>query len=522
MQLKDFVNLKLASADKEASAEGVPLTLNDCKKYKKMCDLKVYGNCFQDGTPTPENPIEVQCVGEKSRNLFDPTQCITYSSVMKVSHNSDGSFNLKGTLGSYNYQYSYPIFQEHFFASGTVVAISSTFETTDNRVALGVMFRDADGNGVIQNNGLRNGTKATLTMPKDTYKFDFVWIVSGGVSGEYVEINNIKIQVEIGTTATEFIPYGKYKVPIVQRGKNYFSMKKAKLPQKTINGITFTPLDDERMHVTGKAIDTSIATVYDQYCAERIPIPAGIYICNYERSNWDYMYPTQAQNQTFLANVNKYGSELKEDGYIYRFYLGIPKNTTEELDVIIDLLLRKKEGVSGNVPYEPYVEPITTNIYLDEPLRSTRVYADYIDGKNKKIHRDFHKYYIDGSQTVTSYSDDLCMVHMNVRCKHYDGAYVSNHFKHRVYGNTVPNIAMANAVGNRIQIGGYRDIDGVTDAESLKQWFAKNPTTFIQPLETPIEEPLNIELPKLNAKTTIIEVDTSLAPSNISGKYIIR
>ena len=47
-----------------------------------------------------------------------------------------------------------------------------------------------------------------------------------------------------------------------------------------------------------------------------------------------------------------------------------------------------------------------------------------------------------------------------------------------------------------------------------------NPIKFTYPRKTPIEEPLNIDLPKLTAKTTIIEVDTNLLPSNAYGKYI--
>ena len=62
--LKDYVNFKLTHADKVAEAEGYPLKMENCKKYKKMKDLKVYGNSFQNGTPTPANPIEVQSVGE--------------------------------------------------------------------------------------------------------------------------------------------------------------------------------------------------------------------------------------------------------------------------------------------------------------------------------------------------------------------------------------------------------------------------------------------------------------------------
>ena len=38
--------------------------------------------------------------------------------------------------------------------------------------------------------------------------------------------------------------------------------------------------------------------------------------------------------------------------------------------------------------YEPYFEPMTTSIYLDEPLRKVGTYADYIDFENKKVVRN--------------------------------------------------------------------------------------------------------------------------------------
>ena len=62
--LKDYVDFKLTHADEIAEAKGYPLVMENCKKHKKMKDLKVYGNSFQAGTPTSENPIEVQSVGD--------------------------------------------------------------------------------------------------------------------------------------------------------------------------------------------------------------------------------------------------------------------------------------------------------------------------------------------------------------------------------------------------------------------------------------------------------------------------
>ena len=55
--LKDYVNFKLTHADKVAEAEGYPLKMEDCKKYKKMRDLKVYGNSFQSTLPYPYQSV---------------------------------------------------------------------------------------------------------------------------------------------------------------------------------------------------------------------------------------------------------------------------------------------------------------------------------------------------------------------------------------------------------------------------------------------------------------------------------
>jgi len=38
---------------------------------KPLRDYKIYGNSIQDGTPSPEEPVEIQSVGDKTRNLFD-------------------------------------------------------------------------------------------------------------------------------------------------------------------------------------------------------------------------------------------------------------------------------------------------------------------------------------------------------------------------------------------------------------------------------------------------------------------
>ena len=406
MLLRDFVNKKIASADKEVSAEGVPLTLNDCKKYKKMRDLKVYGNCFQDGTPTPENPIEVQCVGELVTDETD-------------------------------------------------------------------------------------------------------------------------------------INYGKYKVPIICRGKNYFSLKNANATTQTINGITFTPLGDERIHVKGHLAD---ATKSARYALNGlyIPLKAGVYRSKmhpYERTYKFFInYGTFYTGGSFNFQGPNGAQTLPIDGYIGYVHISVSDGNTTEFDDIIELQVEKSNVSSA---YEPHVEPITTNLYLNEPLRKLGTYADYIDGKNDKVVRKCCKRYLANYSFELyekSVKNDVEICHFNVG----DNAIIpsSRYDVHRYDAsigrcNVMPTYASYDYAvfscgmimwgwGQNIRFAIPTEYIGEASATAFQNWLSEHNAYMVRVLATPIEEPLNIDLPKLNAKTTIIEVDTSLLPSNISGKYILR
>ena len=63
MLYKDFVREKTHHLTKIKSAEGYPCVF-DNSKGKALKNYKVYGNSTQDGTPTPESPVEIQSVGD--------------------------------------------------------------------------------------------------------------------------------------------------------------------------------------------------------------------------------------------------------------------------------------------------------------------------------------------------------------------------------------------------------------------------------------------------------------------------
>ena len=416
-ELKDYVDFRLAHSDKLADAEGYPLELSDCKKYKPMRDLKIYGNSYQGGTPSPEAPIDVQSVGE-------------------------------------------------------------------------LVTDETDAN------------------------------------------------------------YGKYKIPVVQRGINLFSMAKAGLEPQTINGITFTPLDDERIHIKGKAIDTTKSTVYDPVLKTTIPVSAGTYNVKsnkYSFTETTLMFPVRSRD-TFVINLNAISSNqsiTKENCMIYQIHVGVRAGNTREWDDIIELQLTNGTGTK-NSPYEPYIEPVTTNIFLDEPLLKLGDYADFVDFKENKVVRR-NKEVIpkpkDFSWRYTAYAAQYGYYLYGTQNKPVQDAYIEYFYTwHNDQPEKASHLKACSSYSPSIVHNGwcindkydiiiafpqeFQASDGVSSTlADIQTWVqsqidAGTPLKFTYRLKEPIEEPLNISLSKLTAKTTIIEVDTSLAPSNAYGKYI--
>lgn len=756
MLLKDFVNKKMASADKEASAEGVPLVLNNCKKYKKMRDLKVYGNCFQstlpypyqsveyigvtggeyinteytpigkltiegkfnvprptreiaivgtevagwelgfsanqnrmfsflaNGTsvavtptnsiydtilefkaindfdnlirslsvnidntdssdynvsenykqnlllfsyrkyytfkgkcynikfydndtlvrdfipcynvetndigmydtvnsafysnkgegvfikgpntaPTPENPIEVQCVGEKSRNLFD-FENASILGISSVKYNKTSDSYILSLLGTSTGNLKIYFGKADDFIGKTLTMsvecannIGSTYTQLIMKTPDGVIL---EGNA-IGGDSVYEGNRriSTINVSEEHAGNDIairLYVYNpNNASGLNIEYKNI--QVEPGPTANDFIPYGKYRVPIVQRGNNLLG---GNIYSSNMRGITCDYEGDGIFHLYGEFTNDGASMVgLDMYMLQdNIPLETTSYYTLYAKvisgstnlgfyvytgtgsstashRNWlNVFIPADTKVGTTLYKRNTANFNLSDTTYMdwFKIYPVIGSGKTLVADIRFQVWLVEDE--SPTTPYEPYVEPITTILYLDEPLRKIGTYADYIDGKNDKVIRSIQK--LDAERMINSHG---IQVYKNeglgvINCyRLYNPFVISvNAWESRtlINSNMLPYGGYV-GVGGRTSVGIseakwlYFRFDaennyGITDVSTLKNWLIQDNVVVNYVLNTPIEEPLNIELPKLNAKTTIIEVDASLAPSNISGKYIIR
>lgn len=88
-----------------AKITGNPLTLKNSVKGN-LLDYKIYGNSVQNGTPTPETPVEIESVGDKTNNIADLSKVVASSSTKHVTFdydNSTGTLELTSTPTKYDY-----------------------------------------------------------------------------------------------------------------------------------------------------------------------------------------------------------------------------------------------------------------------------------------------------------------------------------------------------------------------------------------------------------------------------------
>ena len=99
---KATVECEYATYDKTSSLYGCKVNDSDktycyagdtaveCNKDKLS---KIYGESIQNGTPTPTSPVEIQSVGEKTKNLLDIDSMLNEYLIK----NNDGSYTIQKT-----------------------------------------------------------------------------------------------------------------------------------------------------------------------------------------------------------------------------------------------------------------------------------------------------------------------------------------------------------------------------------------------------------------------------------------
>ncbi|MBP3359943.1 MAG: hypothetical protein J6N52_03745, partial [Clostridia bacterium] len=463
-----------------------PLVLTDCSDGDSLINYRVYGQSVQDGVPSPDNPAEVQCVGDRTVNLLSPyTGSKTENGVTWIG-NEDGSLTVEGTPTGYT-------------------AITRTFTAKPNTtycfsdcnniygLACDVTEYGEDGTIVKSSGGFKAHT-ITTTAETSAVRVG----IKRSNDGVTIPKTTIYPQVQEGTTATPYEPYGKYKITVTARGRNLLDKDNANITPLYYNGGKYA---------SGVAIKTFYLTCeagkqYSITCSPkggRLTVSFCTYFPLVSRDAFGYATDAAFTSITVTAPpaaeymlVEFYNGNKCESGFTYE-------------DALKYIMVEQGEVTE----YEPYYAPVTTNIYLDEPLRKIGDYADYIDFEGGKVVRNAVDIKLSGNFTV--YNDNVwqCSTGINLYmtkkelCTHFISSSSS----------TVLGMNNKNQLGKYVALSGATGLNMTID--EFNAWVDENDVHYFAALDEPTEEA--ISLPKLPTfkGTTIYEVGTTINPSGM-------
>lgn len=364
------------------------------KKLMNLRGYRIYGNSVQDGTPTPDNPVEIESVGDLTKNLLDIDTFNTTAAAQAINYNkTTGIITCNyGVYGNFTGFYS----NIKTLKAGTYTMscevlydpISSPYNST---MYMHVAGYDENGTKkyykqVVSVSDATTWTKKTATLNVDTdidmsddnSTITGIAIQLAGNSKKYTGLNlQIRnVMIEEGTTATDYEPYHKYKIPVVARGKNLFD---GILAQKMITTSTGIANNNTSYASSLNYQQVKSSTNYVVSTSNKAKRPQFIF---YYDVNYNYL-GYSAENPTKFTTP--------ADCKYIKF-----RCISNDLDVGN---IQIEEGTSAT-EYEPYIPPVTTNIFLDEPLRKVGNYADYVDFERQKVVRNVEVLDDTGTKTI--------------------------------------------------------------------------------------------------------------------------
>ena len=513
MLYRDYLKDKYQStALKTAYAEGFPCVL-ESSKGKNIRNYEVYGNSVQDGTPTPESPVEIQSVGDLTvKNLLPYPYSDTTKTINGVTFtdNGDGSITANGTATADTRFYCRSASDKITISPGTYTMSGCPDGGNSTTYYIGGFAYNAFSFG------------QTFSVANTTSDWFYIMIKSG------ITVNNVvfKPQLEEGSTATEYEPYRKYDIPITVTGKNLIPYPYYH-KSRTLNGITFAIYDDGTIILNGTGeFDTE--RIKDFILLRNSDISAGTYtlsgcptgggVYSYRLFVTVYNYYSDGSPRYYHDMGRGTSIDVKENCRIT-----ISIRFGDEIGTVNSLVFKPQlEKGSSATEYEPYKGRITEHIYLDEPLRKVGDYSDYVDFKKQKVVRNISEIIFDGTENW-GYRDTDNIIYLSINNLASSVYCYSTHFLSEALKDTIsPYFRPVTGVLRLYQRSNNIVYLSADEFKAFLQEQSAAGTSLVLDyvLSSPIEE--NVSLPALKTfkGTSVMSVDTSLQPSNIKAKYV--
>lgn len=173
----------------------------------KIMDMMIYGKSSQDGTPSPENPVEIKSVLNPivkvvGKNLLNVTLRTVTRNGVTCTNNGDGTYTLNGTATSNTDFY---VIGLHDNLSKIALNPEKEYICKGTQDAKIEMYTGIADNTVLSANG-----KSIQIKNMSDIAFVMYRIRSGSI------INNVTVypQLEEGSVSTDFEPYHEQTVAL--------------------------------------------------------------------------------------------------------------------------------------------------------------------------------------------------------------------------------------------------------------------------------------------------------------------
>ena len=382
--------------------------------------------------------------------------------------------------------------------------------------------------------------KATFTPTFDVAKIVFF------LNGMEWEIDTNTVQIEEGSTATDYeaygetpspdIPseidsvgdlvtdtsdtnYGKYKIPVTASSKNLIPYPYAS-NDGTYNGVSINTTEDGKIILNGTATSSVNWSLISS--VKRVTLSPGTYTFsakgNKTITSGINIWLRTDNDVTYNAVTGNKTVTVSESSTWYVYFTVNSGTIIDDLTISIQL-----ESGSTATDYVPYKKE-TTNIYLDEPLRKIGDKSDYIDLKNGKVVRNIKNILLSTSLNKFYFSSNWDNDNYTTFYFLPEGfkkdTFMSNYFKKITgYGSNINEEGYSSSTNNDYL---YFKIlkSRASDNATLNTWLDGKKVNISGVLEEPINE--NISLPSIltDESTRTIEIGTSIKPSKTQIEYI--
>lgn len=294
-------------------------------------------------------------VGDRTKNLLENTATTQTINGITVTVNDDKSISLSGTSSGLTYvdintnfnsselagYYLKLIFPKNYVSATS--SIIARISSQNSRASL----QDFTTTKLINDNG--NNNRLAIR-----------------INGNYTIPDNFKLYLMVSQNSNDnYEPYG-YKIPAIISGKNLLQNTAT---SQTISGVTFTINSDKSITCNGTATaNTVFRTVQTPDLPDNEDMlftgcPVGGSLSTYQlqySNNRDKAFQDMGngivlQKMDYNTYPNTYVQIRIMEGYTCNNLTFYPMIRLSSVD---------------NDTYEPYIEPTTTNIYLDEPIEA--------------------------------------------------------------------------------------------------------------------------------------------------------